>query len=91
MLSECCENKGQLGCTFWKPRKPLYLIRDLEVGTRVIGQVPGLQGLPHCRGRIMKHPPLEIIPHVPGNFMQDLYNLELCFQPFEISFLSCVL
>ena len=68
MLSECCENKGQLGCTFWKPRKPLYPIQDLEVGTRVIGQVPDHRGLPHYHGRIMKRPPREIIPHVPGNF-----------------------
>ena len=75
MLSECCENKGQHGCTFWKPRKPLYPIQDLEAGTRVIGQVPDHQGLPHYHGQIMKRPPREIIPHVPGNFLQDLYNL----------------
>ena len=74
MLSECYENKGQHGCTFWKPRKPLYLIPDLEVGTRVIGQVLDHQGLPHYHGQIMKRPPREIIPHVPGNFLQDLYN-----------------
>ena len=74
MLSECYENKGQRGCTFWKPRKPLYPIQDSEVVTQVIGQVPDLQGLPHYRGRIMKRPPREIIPRVPGNFIQDLYN-----------------
>ena len=91
MLSECCENKGQHGCTFWKPRKPLYPIRDLEVGTRVIGQVLDHQGLPRYHGQIMKRPPREIIPLVPGNFIQDLYNLELCYQFFKTSFLSYVL
>ena len=74
MLSECCENKVLPGCTYWKPRKPLYPIQDLEAGTRVIGQVPDHQGLPHYHGQIMKRPPREIIPHVPGNFLQDLYN-----------------
>ena len=72
MLSECCENKGQRGCTFWKPHKPLYPIQDSEVGIQVIGQVLDHQGLPHYRGQIMKHPPQEIIPLVPGNFLQDL-------------------
>ena len=75
MLSECYENKVLPGCTFWKPRKPLYPIQDLEAGTRVIGQVLDHQGLPHYHGQIMKRPPREIIPHVPGNFLQDLYNL----------------
>ena len=75
MLSECCENKVLPGCTFWKHRKPLYPIQDLEAGTRVIGQVLDHQGLPHYHGQIMKRPPREIIPHVPGNFLQDLYNL----------------
>ena len=75
MLSECCENKVLPGCTYWKPRKPLYPIQDLEAGTRVIGQVLDHQGLPHYHGQIMKRPPREIIPHVPGNFLQDLYNL----------------
>ena len=74
MLSECCENKGQRGCTFWKPHKPLYPIQDSEVGIQVIGQVLDHQGLPHYHGQIMKRPPREIIPHVPGNFLQDLYN-----------------